>query len=170
MWIWELDNKESWTLKNWWFWIVELEETLKSPLDCKGIQPVNPKGNQSWIFIGRNDAEAPILWSPDEKSWLIRKDLAAGKDWRQDEKGMIDDEMVGWHHWLNEHEFEQTLWDGEGQASLACCSPQDHKESDTPEQLNNNNSIYKLNKWSDNIQSWGIHFPIGINQLFHVQY
>ena len=156
--------------KNWCFWIVMLKKTLESHLNCKGIQPVNPKGNQSWIFIGRNDAEAPILWSPDEKSWLIRKDLAAGKDWRQDEKGMIDDEMVGWHHWLNEHEFEQTLWDGEGQASLACCSPQDHEESDTPEQLNNNNSIYKLNKRSNNIQSWGLHFPIGTNQLFHVQY
>ena len=108
VWIWELDYKESWALKNWCFWIVVLEETLESPLDCKEIQPVRPKGSQSWIFIGRTDVEAVILilWPPDAKNWLIRKDSAAGKDWRQEEKGTIEDKMVGWHHRLNGHEFE----------------------------------------------------------------
>ena len=101
-----------------------LEKTLEGPLDSKEIKPVNPKENQSWIFTGRTDAEAeaPILWPPDVKSWLTGKDPDAGKDWRQ-EKGMTEDEMVGWHHWLNGHEFEQTLEDSEGQGSLACCSP-----------------------------------------------
>jgi len=91
------------------FWTVVLEKTLESPLDCKEIKPVNPKGNQSWIFIGRTDAEAPILWPPDEKNWLIWKDPDAGKDWRWEEKGMTEDEMAGWHHWLDGHEFEQAL-------------------------------------------------------------
>ena len=132
--MWELDYKESWVLKNWCFWIVVLEKTLKSPLDCKDIQPVHPKGSQSWIFIGRTDAEAeaPILWPPDAKNWLIGKDPEAGKDWRQ-EKGMIEDEMVGWHHWLG---FEQALGVDDGQGSLECCSPWGRKESDTTEQLN----------------------------------
>ena len=104
--MWELDYKESWAPKNWCFWTVVLEKTLESPLDCKEIQPVNSKENQSWIFIGRTDAEAeaPILWPPDVKSWLIWKDSDAGKDWRQ-EKGMTEDEMGGWHHWLNGHEW-----------------------------------------------------------------
>ena len=117
--------KESWTLKNWCFWTVMLEKTLESPLDCKEIQPVHPKGNKSWIFIGRTDAEAetPILWSPDAKNWLIWKDPDTGKDGRQEEKGITEDEMVGWHHRLNGHEFEQALWVGDGQGSLACCSP-----------------------------------------------
>ena len=108
VWMWELDYKESWVLKNWCFWTVVLEKTLESPLDCKEIQPVHPKENQSWIFIGRTDAEAetPILWPPDAKNWLTGKDPGAGKDWRQEEKGMTEDEMVGWHHWLNGHEFE----------------------------------------------------------------
>ena len=98
--------KESWVLKNWWFWTVVLEKTLESPLDCKEIKPVNPKGN--WIFIERTDAEAetPILWPPDAKNWLTGKDPDAGKDWGQEEKGMTEDEMVGWHHWLNGHELE----------------------------------------------------------------
>ena len=106
VWMLELDYKESWVLKNLCFWTMVLEKTLESPLDCKEIQPVHPKGNQSWIFIGRTDteAEAPILWPPDARKWLIGKDLDAGKDWRQ--KGMIDDEMVGWHHQLNREEFE----------------------------------------------------------------
>ena len=99
VWMWELDHKEDSVLKNWWFWIVVLEKTLESPLDCKEIKPVNPKGNQSWIFIGRTDAEAPILWLPDAKSQLMGKDPDAEKDWRQ-EKGTTKDEMVGWHHWL----------------------------------------------------------------------
>ena len=108
VWMWELDDKESWAPKNWCFWIVVLEKTLESPLDCKEIQPVHPKGNQSWIFIGRIDAEAEttILWPPDAKSWLIWKDPNAGKDWRQEDKGMAEDEMVGLHHWFNGHEFK----------------------------------------------------------------
>ena len=100
LWMWELDYKESWAPKNWCFWTVVLEKTLENPLDCKEIQPLNPKGNQSWIFIGRTDAETPILWPPDAKSWLISKDPDAGKDWRLEEKGMTEDEMFVWHHWL----------------------------------------------------------------------
>ena len=116
------------------------EKTLESPLDNKEIKPVNPKGNQSWIFIGRTDAEAegPILWPPDVKNWLIGKDPDARKDWRQ-EKGMAEAEMVGWHHWLNRHEFEQTLRVGEGQGSLVGFNLWGHKESDMVETLNNNN-------------------------------
>ena len=108
VWMWELDYKESWAPKNWCFWTVVLEKTLESPLDCKEIQPVHSKGDQSWIFIGRTNAEAetPKLWPPDVKNWLIWKDPDAGKDWRQEEKGMTEDEIVGWHHWLNGHEFE----------------------------------------------------------------
>ena len=108
VWLWELDHKESWVLKNGCFWTVVLEKTLESPLDCKEIQPVHPKGNQSWMFTGRTDAEAetPILWPPDGKNWLIWKDLDAGKDWKQEEEEMREDEMVGWHHQLNGHEFE----------------------------------------------------------------
>ena len=115
---------EGWTLKNWCFWTVVLEKTLESPMDCK-IKPVNPKGNQHWIFIGRTDAEgeAPILWSPDAKSLLIGKNPDAGKDWRQEEKGTIEDEMVGWHHWLNGYESKQAPGDCEGQGSLVCCRP-----------------------------------------------
>ena len=103
VWMWELDHKESWVVKNWCFWTVVLEKTLESPLDCKEIQPVHPKGDQSLVFIRRTDAkiETPILWPPDAKSWLIWKDPDAGKDWRQEEKLMTEDEMVGWHHWLN---------------------------------------------------------------------
>ena len=124
VWMWELDYKESWALKNWCFWTVVLEKTLESPLDCKEIQPVHPKGNQSWIFIGRTDAEAenPILWPPDVKNSLIWKDPDAWKDWRQAEKGMTEDEMVGWHHRLNGHDFEQAPRSSNGQGSLACCS------------------------------------------------
>ena len=118
VWMWELDNKESWALKNWCFWTVVLEKTLENPLDCKEIQPVHPKGNQSWIFIGRT--ETSILGPPDAKNWLIRKDPDAGNDWRQ-EKGMTEGEVVGWHHWLNGHEFEQAPGVGDGQGSLACC-------------------------------------------------
>ena len=110
-----------------------LEKTLESPLDQKEIKPINPKENQPWISIGRTDAkaEAPILWPPDANSWFIGKDPAAGKDWGQEEKGMTEDEMVGWHHPLYGHEFEQTMGDSEGQGSLACCSPWGHKELDT---------------------------------------
>ena len=123
--------------KNWCFWTVVLEKTLESPLDCKEIQPVNPKGNQSWIVIGSTDdkAEAPVLWPADAKNWLIGKDPDAGKDWRQEQKGMTEDEMVGWHHWLDGHEFEQALGVGDGQGGLVCCSPWGCKESDTTEWL-----------------------------------
>ena len=134
--MWELDYKESWIPKSWCFRTVLLEETLESPLDCKEIQPAHPKGDQSWIFIGRTDAEAPILWPHDKKNWLIGKDPDAGTDWGQEEKGMTEDEMVGWYHRLNGDEFEQTLGVGDGQESLACCSPWGHKESDTTERLN----------------------------------
>ena len=131
IWMWELDYKESRVRKNWCFWTVVLEKTLESPLDCKEIQPVYPKGNQSWIFIGRTDAEAEtsILWPPDVKNWLIGKDPDAGKDWRQEERGKTEDEMVGWHHQLDGHEFEQAPRVGDGQVSLVFCSPWGHKES-----------------------------------------
>ena len=129
---------ESWTIKKAEFWRIDvfelwvLEKTLESPLDCKEIQPVHPKGDQSWVFIGRTDVEAetPILWPADAKSWLIWKDPDAGKDWRQEKKGITEDEMVGWHQLLNGHEFEQALGDGEGQGGLACCSPWVCKELD----------------------------------------
>ena len=116
-------------------------QTLESPLDCKEIKPVNPKGNQSWVFIGRTDveAEAPVLWPPDVKNWLIRKDLDSGKDWRQEEKGTTEDEIVGWHHRLNGYESEQAAGNGEGEGSLVCCSPKGHKESSN----NNNNETTK---------------------------
>ena len=112
-----------WATRNWCFQTVVLERTLESPLDCKEIKPVNPKGNQPWIFIGRTGAEAPILWPPDVKNQLVGNDPDAGKDGGQEEKGVIEDEMVGWHHQLSEHKFEQTLGDSEGLGSLACCSP-----------------------------------------------
>ena len=137
-WMWELDHKESWVPKNWCFWTVVLEKTLESPLDSKEIKPVNTKGNQSWIFIGRTDtkAEIPILWSPDVKNWLIGKDPDPGKDWRQEERGTTEDEMVGCHHQLHRNEFEQAPWVSDGQGSLACCSPCSCKESDMIEWLN----------------------------------
>ena len=140
-----LGHKEGWTLKNWCFWLVVLKKTLESSLDCKVAKSVSPKGNQSSIFIGRTNAkgEAPILWPPDVKSSLIRKYPDAWKDWRQGEKRMTEDEMVGLHHQLNGHEIEQALGDGEVQGSLMCCSPWHYKESDTTEWLNTNNS--KLN-------------------------
>ena len=138
VWMWELDYKESWVTKNWYFWTIVLEKILESPLDCKEIKTVHPKGNQSWIFIGRTDAETetPILWPPEAKNWLFGKDPAAGKDWRQEEKGMTEDEMVGWHHRLDGYEFEQAGGVGDGQGRLACCSPCGHKESDATEPLN----------------------------------
>ena len=149
VWMWELDYKENWAPKEWCFWTVVLEKTLESPLDCKEIQPVHPKGNWSWVFIGRTDvkAETPVFWPPDAKSWLIWKDPDAGKDWRQEEKGTTEGEMVRWHHWLNRHEFGQTPGDGDGQGSLACCSPWGWKESNTTQRLNNSK-----NRWS----KWGL--------------
>ena len=137
VWMWELDYKESWA-QNWCFWTVVVEKTLDHPLDCKEIQPVHPKGDQTWVFIGRTDAEAetPVLWLPHAKSWLIGKDPDAGKDWGQEEKGMTEDKMVGWHHWVNGHEFGWTPGGGDGQGGLACCSSWCRKASDTTEQLN----------------------------------
>ena len=135
--MWKLEHKESWAPKNWCFWTVVLEETLASPLDCKKIQPVHPKGDQSWVFIGSTDVEAetPILWPPDVKSWLIWKDPDAGKDWGQEEKGTTEDEMAGWHHQLDGRESEWTPGVGDGQGGLECCSSWGRKESDITERL-----------------------------------
>ena len=148
----ELDHKEGWAPKNWCFQTVVLEKILKSPMDNMEIKPVNPKGSQPWMFIGNTvaEAEAAILWPPDAKSQFIGKEPDAGKDWKQEEKGMIEDEMVEWHHRLNGHEFEKTLGDGEGQGSLAYCSPWVPRqtavhgfiESDTTEWLNNNKTQF----------------------------
>ena len=136
--MWELDHKGGWAPKNWCFWAVVLEKTLEIPLDCKEIQPVHPKGNRSWIFTGRTDVETevPILWPPDAKTWLIGEDPDAGKDWGQEEKGLTEEEMVGWHHRLNGPEFEQALGVGDGQGSLVCCGPWGRKDLDTIERLN----------------------------------
>ena len=122
-WMWELGYREGWALKNWCFWTVVLEKTLESPLDCREIQPVHPKGDQFWVFIGRTDVEAetPVLWPLDAKSWLIWKDPDAGKDWGQEEKGMTEDEMVGWHHQLDGHGVGWTPGVGDRQGGLACC-------------------------------------------------
>ena len=132
VWIWEVDHKESWAPRNWCFWTVGLEKTLESLLNCKEIKAVNPRGNQSWIFIRRTDAEVetPIFWPPDAKSRLIGKDPDSGKNWGQEEKGVTEGEMVGWYHQFSGHEFEQTLEDSEGQGSLECCSPRGLQELD----------------------------------------
>ena len=134
--------------KNWCFWTMVLEKTLETPLNSKEIKPVNPKGNQSWIFIGRTDAEAetPLLWPPDVKNWLFLKDPDAGKDWGWEDKGMTEDEMVGWHHWVNGHESDQAPGVGDGQGGLVCCGSWDHKESDMTEQLNWTECIHKCIK------------------------
>ena len=136
--MWELDFKESWVPKSWCSWTVMLEKTPENTLYWKEIQLVNPKGNQSWIFIGRTDAEAeaPVLWPPDAKNWLTEEDPDNGEDWRREEKGMTEDEMVGWHLWLDGHEFEEGLGVRDGQGSWTCCSPWGPKESNKAEQLN----------------------------------
>ena len=136
--MWELDYKENWAVKNWCFWTVVLTKTFESPLDCVEIQPVHPKGDQSWVFIGNTDVESetPILWPPDTKRWLIRKAPGAGKDWGQEEKGTTEDEMVGWHHQLDGHGFECIPGVGDRQGGLACCGSWGRKESDTTEWLN----------------------------------
>ena len=141
IWMWNLDHNERWVLKNWYFWTAVLEKTFDSPLDFKEIKPVKHKENHPSIVIGRTDAEAEdsILWPTDVKNWLIGKDPDAGKDWRQEEKGMTEDEMVGWHHWLDGHELEQAPGVGDGEGGLVCCSPWGHKESDMTEWL----------KWTD---------------------
>ena len=138
VWMWELDYKESWPLENRCFWTVVLDKTLESPLDCKEIQPVHPEGDQSWVFIGRTDVEpeTPILWPPDAKSWLVGKGPDAGKDWGQEEKGMTEDEMVGWHHGLSGYGFGWTLGVGDGQGGLMCCDSRGRKVSDMTERLN----------------------------------
>ena len=143
-----LDYKESWALKNWCFWTVVLEKTLESPLDCKEIQPVHPKEDQSSVFIGGPDVEikTPILWPPDGKSWLIWKDPDAQKDWGQ-EKGMTEDEMVGWHHWHNGLGLGWTPGVGDGQGGLACFGSWGHKESDTTERLNWTEWIKKIRQF-----------------------
>ena len=135
--MWELDHKGSWLSKKWCFWIVISEKTLESHLDYQGIKPVKPKGNQSWILIGRTntEAEASIVWPPGAKNGFFRKDPDAGKNWRH-EKGTTENEMVGWHNRLDRHEFEQALGVGDGQGRLACCSPWGCKELDPTEQLN----------------------------------
>ena len=137
-WIWELDHKEDWALKNWCFWTVMLDKTPESPLDSKKIKPVNPKGTQSWIFIGRTDAEAevPILQPPDAKSWLIGKDSDPGKEWGQEVKRVTEDEMARWHHWLDGRETGWTPGVGDGQGGLVCCDSWGCKQLDMTEQLN----------------------------------
>ena len=149
VWMWELDCEESLALKNWCFWIVVLEKTLECIFDCKQIQLAHPKGDQSCVFIGRTDAEAetPILWPLHAKSWHIGKDTDAGRDWGQEEKGITGDEMAGWHHWLDGHEFEWTPGVFERQSGLACCDSWGRKESDTTEQLN----------WTELMTGWFIH-------------
>jgi len=136
-WMWKLDCEEGWAPKNWCFWTVVLEKTLESPLDCKEIQPVHSEGDQPWDFFGRNDAKAetPVLWPPHVKSWLIGKDSDAGRDWGPEEKGMTEDEMAGWHRWLDGCESEWTPGVGDGQGGLACCDSWGRKESNTTEQL-----------------------------------
>ena len=138
VWMWELDCEESSAPKKWCFWTVMLEKTLENPLDYKKIQPVLSEGEQPWDFFGRNDAKAetPVLWPPHAKCWLIRKDSDAGRDWGQEQKGTTEDEMAGWHHWLDGRESEWTPGDGDGQEGLACCDSWGRKKSDTTEQLN----------------------------------
>ena len=142
--MWELDCEESWAPMNWFFWTVVLEKTLESPLDCKEIQPVHSKRDQPWVFFERNDAKAetPVLWPPHAKSWLIGKDSDAGRDWGQEKKGTTEDEMAGWHHLLNGHEFGWTLGVGDGQGGLACCNSWGRKELDTTERLNWTEDFY----------------------------
>ena len=148
--MWELDCEESWAPKNWCFWTAVLDKTLESPLDCREIQPVHSKGDQSWVFFGRNDGEAetPVLWPPHAKSWLIGKDSDDGRDCGQEEKGMTEDEMAGWHHQLDGQEFGWTPGVGDGQGGLMCFYSWCGKESDTTERLN----------WTDNEKDifWGI--------------
>ena len=163
--MWELDCEENWAPKNWCFWTVVLEKTLESPLDCKVIQSVHPKGDPSWVFFGRTDtkAETPVLWPPHAKSWLIGKDSDAGRDWGQEEKGMTEDEMARWHHWLDGREFEWTPEDGDGQGGLVCCDSWSCKESDTTERLNWTELNPMLDIWLKTPRlSWGQHLLLGL--------
>ena len=174
--MWELNYKECWAPKIWCFWTVVLKKILESPLDCKEIQPVHPKGNQSWIFIGRTDAEAetPVLWPLDEKKWLIWKDPDAQKEWRQEEQGMTEDKMVGWYHRLNEHEFEQALGVGDGKGGLVCCLPWGSMAADTTERLNwkvwlccykpdltEHSNLFRIGETDERNERWNtVGFPI----------
>ena len=158
-WMWDLDCEEGWAPKNWCFWTVVLEKTLESPLDCKEIQQVHSKGDQPWVFFGRNDAKAetPVLWPPYVKSWLIGKDSDAGRDWGQEEKGTTEDEMAGWHHQLYGSEFGWAPGVGDGQGGLACCNSWDHKESDTTERLNWTEKQKVALDWSNPVIYKNIH-------------
>ena len=151
--MWELDCEESWVPKNWCFWTVALEKTLKSPFDCKEVQPVHSKGDQSWVFFGKTDAKAEtlILWPPDVKSWLIGKDPDAGRDWGQKKKGATKYEMAGWHYGLDGYEFEWTPGVGDGQGGLACCNPWGRKELDMTERLNWTEVRNKLSIWTSDM-------------------
>ena len=170
--MWELDYKDSWAPKNWCFWTVVLEKTLDSPLDCKEIQPVHSEGDQSWVSIGRTNAKAktPVLWPADVKSWLIRKDPDADKDWRWEEKGTTE---VGWHHQLNGHEFEQAPGNGEGQLSLACCSPSQRVGHNwATERQQQEHSIF-LPEWTfshDQFGRWQENMPFWCCQVFNKFY
>ena len=172
--MWELDCEESWAPKNWCFWTVVLEKPLESPLDCKEIQPVHSEGDQPWDFFGRNDAkaEAPVLWPPHAKSWLIGKDSDAGRDWGQKEKGMTQDEMAGWHHRLDGRESEWTPGDGDGQGGLACCDSWGHKEPDTTERLNWTELKVQLkhrfpwNNWPFHLDSIHPHLPSIVSAFY----
>ena len=169
--MWDLGHKESWVLKNWCFWTVVLEKTLESLLDSKNIKQVNSKGNKPWIFIGKIDAEAeaPKLWPPDAMRWLAGKDPDPGKDWGQEEKGTTEDRMVGWHHWLNGHEFEQVPGDGDGQGSLVCCSPWGERVAHVwVIEQHNQNWLEEL-LWLNNVTS--VHLSANIRtqmQIMHV--
>ena len=163
VWMWELDCEESWALKNWCFRTVVLEKALESPMDCKQIRPVHSKGDQSWVFFGRTDAkaEAPVLWPPHAKSWIIGKDSDTGRDWGQEEKGMTEDEMAGWYHGLDGRESEWTLGDGDGQGDLVCCNSWGCKESDTIERLN-----WKELNWIRISENMGFKTSIIFTKLF----
>ena len=156
--MWELNYKETWARKNWWSWTVVLEKTLECPLDCKEIQPVHSKEDQSWVFIGRTDVEteSPTLWPPDAKSWVIWKDPDPGKDWGKEEKGTTEDEMVGWHHQLNGHGFGWTPGVGDGQEGLACCGSWGCKELDTTERLNLT-ELFRKHHQRIEFYHWSIH-------------
>jgi len=180
--MWDLDCEESWVPKNWCFWTVALEKTLESPLDCKEIQPVHPKGDQPWVFIGRTDAKAetPVLWPPHAKSWLIGKVSVAMRNWGQEEKGMTEDNMAGWHHQLDGREFEWTPGVGDGQGGLECCNSWGCNESDITEQVNWTEEpfILKTKQTSGYLYHFILHFTAKLPQVllfiylflnFHVQ-
>ena len=169
VWMWELDCEECWAPKNWCFWTVVLEKTLESPLDFKEIQPVHSEGDQPWDFFGRNDAKAetPVLWPPHTKSWLIGKDFDAGRDWGQEKKGTTEDEMAGWHHWLDGHESEWTPGVGDGQGGLACCDSLGCKKSDTTERLIWSDLNYTICTWLfDSLQYTFLSFYIYLTVIF----